>query len=279
MKQYVTPSYRKANNSFKHGFFLIFKKIETVLFTFLCLVFLIGSQISDNLRKVTSSTFINVSLPVVRVAAFPINVTISLLTEFSELTLAKKENESLRDELQKLKVFYVKLLNVSQENKELRDSLNFVSLKSSTFKVATVLGKTGQVFGQKILIDAGKNREVEKGRIVTTIQGVIGRVDEVFETTSRLILINDATSRVPIIASKARVRGILAGNGSGLMEILYLPRHHKIEVGDLIFTSGDGDTLPSGLFIGTVKKVDEESAFVAMAQDVSAANVVTIVGF
>ena len=279
MKQYVNLAYKGGNNSFKHGFLLVFHKIETVLFSFLCVVFLIASQINDDFRQEISSSFINISLPVVNAAFLPISLTVSLFTEFSELVLAKKENNRLKAELEELQNFSVKLLDVQEENRELRNALNFVTPKSSTFKVATIIGRSSQVFAQKILIDAGLNRDIKKGQIVTTVKGIIGRIDEVFTSKSRLILINDAKSRIPVIASNARVRGILAGNGSDLMEILYLPRDHQIKVGDLIFTSGDGDTLPSGLLVGTVKKVDQDSAFVAMAQDVSAANVITIVGF
>jgi rod shape-determining protein MreC len=279
MKQYINPSYSRVNHSFKNGFVLVFKKIETVLFSFLCVVFLITGKISDDFQKDVSFAFVNISLPVIKAASFPFNVVINLVTGFSELVEAKKENEVLKAELEKLKIYYVQSLDISEENKELRDALNFVTAKSSTFKVASIIGKSSQVFNQKVFIDIGENRGISEGQIVTTRQGVIGRIDEVSKNRSRLILINDATSRVPIIASKARVRGILAGNGSGLMEILYLPKNHKIEVGDSIFTSGDGDTLPAGLFIGVVKKVDEDSAFVAMAQDLAAANVVTIVGY
>ena len=250
-----------------------------VLFSFLCVIFLIASRTNDDFQKDVSFIFVNISLPVVKAASFPFNVVINLVTDFSQLVEAKTENEALKMELEKLKSYYVQSLNISEENKELRDTLNFVTAKSSTFKIASVIGKSSQVFNQKVFIDIGENRGVVAGQIVTTRRGVIGRVDEVIADKSRLILINDASSRVPIIASKARVRGILAGNGSGLMEILYLPKNHKIEVGDSIFTSGDGDTLPAGLFIGIVKKVDEDTAFVAMGQDLAAANVVTVVGY
>jgi rod shape-determining protein MreC len=279
MKQYINTSYKTSNNSFKHSFILVFSKIETVLFAFLCVVFLAVSQINEDFNKSASSAFLNVSLPVVRVAGFPFNMVITLLTEFSELVAAKAENENLKVELQNLKNFYLASIDIKNENEELRDTLGFVRTKSSNFKVARIIGKTNQVFNQKIFIDSGEDKGIKKDQIVTTIQGVVGRVDEVFANKSRLILINDAESRIPVMASKSRVRGILAGDGSNLMEILYLPENHKVDVGDLVFTSGDGDTLPSGLFVGTVKKVDHDTAYVAMPQDLAEINVVTILEF
>lgn len=279
MKQYINTSYKRSNSSFKHSFILVFSKIETVLFSFLCVVFLATSQINEDFHKSTSAVFLNISLPVVRVTAFPFNMVLSLLVDFSELVAAKKENESLKLELQNFKNLYLTSIDIKNENEELRDTLGFVRTKSSNFKVAAIIARTNQGFNQKVFIDAGENRGIKKDQIVTAIQGVVGRVDEVFADKSRLILINDAESRIPVMASKSRIRGILAGDGSNLMEILYLPENHKIEVGDLVFTSGDGDTLPSGLFVGTVKKVEHDTAYVAMPQDLGAINVVTIVEY
>jgi hypothetical protein len=76
MKQYINPSYSRSNNSFKHSFLLVFNKIETVLFSFLCVVFLIASQVNDDFRKNVSAVFINISLPVAEVVALPFNMTI-----------------------------------------------------------------------------------------------------------------------------------------------------------------------------------------------------------
>jgi cell shape-determining protein MreC len=58
-----------------------------------------------------------------------------------------------------------------------------------------------------------------------------------------------------------------------------LPKNHGIEENDWVFTSGDGDTLPPGLLIGVVKKVDKEEVKVAMVEDVSNADIVTILDY
>ncbi len=218
-------------------------------------------------------------MPIVKAASFPFNAIINLLTGFGELLNAKSENEELKEELAKLREFYIQSLNIHQENKELRHVLNFVSAKSSNYKVARVLGRSSEVFNQKIFIDAGEDRAIKEGSIVTGKLGVIGRVLEVGKNKSRLLLATDANSRIPIITSKARARGILAGNGSGLMKIIYLSKSHNIEVGDWVFTSGDGDILPPGLLVGVVKSVDGSNVEVAMAEDVTNADIVTIMDY
>ena len=109
--------------------------------------------------------------------------------------------------------------------------------------------------------------------------GVIGRIESVEENRSRVILLNDSASRIPIIISRSRVRGILAGNNSNMMEVNYFSKGKKVETDDLVFTSGDGDTLPPGLFIGKVRKVDNNEIMVSMVEDVANLNYVTIIDY
>ncbi|MBP7710709.1 MAG: rod shape-determining protein MreC [Rickettsiales bacterium] len=279
MDHYSNFTQSSANYSFKHSFDLVFNKIETVLFSFLCVIFLVISKVNADFSEKISFGFVGISMPVVKTIALPFNATINLLTSFSELVDAKEENAELKEELAKLKSFYVKSLNIHQENKELRSILDFVTAKTSSFKVARVIGRAHQVFNQKVFIDAGANRGLQEGAIVSGVRGVIGRIAEVGEDKSRLILLNDASSRIPVVTSKSRDRAILAGNNGGLMEMLYLSKNHKIETGDWVFTSGDGDTLPPGLLVGVVKKVDGESVLIAMVEDLTNADIVTIISY
>jgi len=277
--QYLNFSPKRGNHSIQHSFNTVFKKIETVLFSFLCILLLLVSKTNREFTKDVSFAFVSASLPVVNIAAFPFNTVINLLTDFGELIDAKQENKKLKAELEELKMFYIDSLNINEENKKLRDSLEFVTERSTGFKMAKIVGRANQLFNQTLFIDIGENKGVEEGEIVTANRAVIGRIEEVFSDRSRLLLLNDATSRIPVITSKARVRGILAGNGSNVLEILYLPKNHKIEVGDSVFTSGDGDTLPSGLFVGTVKKVTSDSALVVLGQDIADAEIVSIIEY
>jgi len=279
MKPYLNFSQTKSNYSIQHNFTLIFRKIELVFFCFLCVIFLITSRLNKDFTDNVSMGFVSVSLPVVKFAAFPFNATINLLTNFSDLVDAKKENIALKEEIDKLRNFYIKSLNINRENKELKDTLRFVTTKSASFKVARIVGRSHQMFNQTLFIDAGKNRGIKEGSIVTGNHGVIGRIAQVGENQSRIILATDANSRIPVLASKARVRGILAGNNSAVMEILYLQKNHAIRAGDWIFTSGDGDTLPPGLLIGVVKKVDKSYAAVEMIENVNNADIVTIMDY
>jgi rod shape-determining protein MreC len=279
MKQYLNYSYKKSNLSLEQSFSLVFKKIEVLLFCFLCVILIISSRISENFSKDSSTVFIDISTPIVDFISFPFNATINILTDFNELVKAKKENEFLKDELEKMRAYYITTLNVYQENKDLKEALNFVKDKSTNYRVAHIIAQSHQLFNNNIIIDAGKNRGIKEGNIVVGKVGVIGRIESVEENRSRVILLNDSASRIPIIISRSRVRGILAGNNSNMMEVNYFSKGKKVETDDLVFTSGDGDTLPPGLFIGKVRKVDNNEIMVSMVEDVANLNYVTIIDY
>ncbi len=269
----------RSNLIIQHSFNLVFRKIETIFFIILSVIFLITSKINRDFSSKVSNIFITISTPIIKIISFPVNGSIDLIVNFGELATAKKENIKLREELFKLQNYYLTSLAIHQENKELRSALNFVKSKTENYKVARIIGMSHQAFDQKLLIDSGTSRNIKEGQIIAGNRGVIGRVSEVFDDKSRILLLTDSSSRIPIIASRARNRGILAGNNSGLMEILYLPKNHQIAVGDKIFTSSDGDTVPPGLLIGVVKKIDKNSVYVSGIEDINSLNIVTIIDY
>ena len=161
----------------------------------------------------------------------------------------------------------------------MRRALNFISTKSSEFKVARIIGKSKQIFNQKIYLNIGHNRQVKEGNIVIGNSGVIGRVSEIFYDKSKILLLNDIRSRIPVITSEARVKGILAGTNNDLLEMLYLPKDHNIKVGDKVFTSGDGDTIAPGHFIGLVIESNKNKVLVSMTDNINYSDIVTVINY
>ena len=269
----------RSNLIIQHSFNLVFRKIETMFFIFLCIICLIASKINRDFNNKISNGFVKISTPIIKIISLPINSSIDLVVNFNKLAMAKTENIQLKEELFKLQNYYLTSLAIHQENQELRSALNFVKSKTENYKIARVIGMSHQAFDQKLLIDSGKNRDIKEGQIIAGNRGVIGRVSEVFEDKSRILLLTDSSSRIPIIASRARNRGILAGNNSGLMEILYLPKNHQINIGDKVFTSSDGDAVPPGLLIGVVRKIDKNSVYVSGIEDINSLNIITVIDY
>jgi len=279
MKNYVNPYYKSAGHGFRANIAWLFKTLETVIFIAISLIFLVMTKISDDARLRISEIFLQATTPIVELTAFPLNLTIDLLTDFNQLAQAKIENKKLKKEIEELRNSHLAAIEIARQNEELRKMVSFVSDKSSNFKVVKITANANQIFKRIAFINAGKNQGIKEGQLVVSKGVVIGRTYEVLNNRAKIILINDSASKVPIISAQSAVRGILSGNGSNLMHILYLPQNHNIKVGEAIFTSGDGETLPSGFFIGLVVKVQEGEVTVAASSDIAFADIVAVVDY
>jgi rod shape-determining protein MreC len=107
------------------------------------------------------------------------------------------------------------------------------------------------------LLNAGRRDGVEKGQSAVTGAGLAGRVIETGERSSRLLLLTDLNSRVPVTLEASRWRGILAGDNTARPRLLFLPNSAEVAVGDRVVSSGDGGVAPPGLPIGVVAQIAE----------------------
>ena len=84
----------------------------------------------------------------------------------------------------------------------------------------------------------------------------MGQVIEVTPVSSKVLLVTDNGSRVPIQVNRTGYRAVAAGTGSpGTMELMHIPDTADIKEGDLLTSSGLGQRYPAGYPLGTVKSV------------------------
>ncbi|MEM9015299.1 MAG: rod shape-determining protein MreC, partial [Pseudomonadota bacterium] len=113
---------------------------------------------------------------------------------------------------------------------------------------------SGDAFGRSMIVNAGRARNVEAGQAVVDDQGFIGRVVDAGTRASRVLLLTDSQSRVPVFVEGAEVEGILVGNSKDRPTISFTRDSEPREViqGQRILTSGAGGVLPRGLPVGEV---------------------------
>lgn len=266
----------RVNLSVQYYLNNVFRKIEFLFLVLLCLVFIIFVSNHKDFSNKISSFFIDISLPVIKVAQIPFTIVSDTGSSINELVTAKRENKILRSENEKLKSLYIKALNIRQENEELRDLLHFIKTRSVKYQSVQLITKPNQPYSSNIIIDAGTNKGITENSIITGKRAVIGRVINVMENKSRVLTISDENSRIPILTAKSRARGILTGHNNNIMTIEYLDKDHHIQKGEMVFTSGDDDHLPPGLLIGIVSKVDGSNVQVRAVENADHANLAVI---
>ncbi len=277
MKQYINyDSGSKVNLSIYYYISHFLKKIEFVSLIAICLILIGISKSNKGFNDKISLFFVDISLPISKTIAFPFGVSSQGANYFQELAQAKRENIILKAENEKLKSIYIKALNISQENEELQELLKFIKAKSIKYQSVRLITKPSQAYGSNIIINAGKNHGIQENSVITGKQSVIGRVIQVNDNISRVLTITDNNSKIPVITSNSRIRGILTGHNKKIMSIDYLDKDHHISVGDMVYTSGDGEHLPPGLLVGIVVKVKGTNVKVRAAENADNINLAAI---
>ncbi|HBY98995.1 MAG: rod shape-determining protein MreC [Ardenticatenaceae bacterium] len=181
-----------------------------------------------------------------------------------DLRTLRAENERLKAQVEQLTLVNVQRIESEKENERLRDLLNFKRTNPNyTLLAAQVVAREepAHITGhdpsnliEAIRLDQGRRDGVVLGMPVVTARGLVGRVIEVGENWSKVLLVLDESSAVAALVQQSRATGVVEGVGNDLV-IRYIPHDQSIEPGDIILTSGLGGEFPKGLVVGTVEEV------------------------
>lgn len=172
----------------------------------------------------------------------------------NEYFFVVETNKHLNKENRALKETILSLQQFEQENIRLKRLLKFDKDPLYVERSARVVGQTGGVFRNTILINAGHDSDVRKGQAVVSEHGLVGRIIEVSQNVSRVLLVTDLNSKIPVLTNQSRERAILKGNGTSPPELLYVSGVGAIADGETVITSGDGEVYPFGVEVGRVQQ-------------------------
>ena len=170
---------------------------------------------------------------------------------YKDYNFQKKELEKLKSEK-----YEVKFLEA--ENKRLKKVLNDINY-SSELVIAKVIIDKQSPFLRSIIINKGSKNNITKGMSVLSDSYLIGKVVEVNYMTSRVLLLSDLNSRIPVTIEPGSVQSILHGDGKNSGNIQYTKDNLPIADGSIIYTSGTGGLLKSGIPIGKIEQNENQN--------------------
>ncbi|HKX09903.1 MAG TPA: rod shape-determining protein MreC [Stellaceae bacterium] len=217
--------------------------------------------------------------PVFEAIAQPINVVTSGVRRFADHFTVYEENQRLREENARLLQWQEVAQRLESENEELRQMLHFTPQGVRGYITGRVIANSGGAFLRNVLIDVGDRQGVERGQAALGGEGVAGRVTEVGSRASRVLLLTDLNSRVPVVIEDTRERAVLAGDNTSRPRLLYLPEKSAVQVGDRVVTAGSGGVFPPGLPVGAVSSIDGGVVRIEPEAELSHLEYVRIVDF
>jgi rod shape-determining protein MreC len=205
----------------------------------------------------------DVMTPALGTLVQPVTATRRLADSVGELVALHEENAQLRAQNRRLLDWQSVARQLSLENAALRQVLNYrADPGRPTAVTGRVVADAGGPFVHTVLLDVGAADGVERGMAAVNERGLTGRVIEVGRRSTRVLLLTDFNSRIPVMVEPARDQAILAGNNSRQPTLVFLPRNPRLAVGNLVVTSGRGGVLPPGLAVGTIAAIDDRGVTV-----------------
>ena len=190
-----------------------------------------------------------------------------------------EENEILRE---KLNFELSKNYNseyILEENKRLKSTIEELDTVSSEI-IGKVLVDKKSPFLKSVIVNRGSKDGIELGMAVMDKSYLIGKVVEVSFTSSRVLLLSDLNSKVPVDIMPNNIQSILSGTGEDNGIIQYSRQQELIENDAIVFTSGAGGLFKSGIPIGTIFKDPNNSNInVKFFSDFSQLRFVKIISF
>ncbi len=222
-----------------------------ILILFLFGIFLLWRIDSPRVERFRSAIIDRV-VPSMDWAMVPVKTVVQIGRDFQSYQRIYDQNQELRRELRQMEKWKEAALQLEEENAELR-ALNNVRLDPKlTFITGVVLADSGSPYRQSILVNVGSQDGIVDGWATTDGLGLVGRISGVDRRTSRVILLTDASSRIPVELPSSQQQAIVIGDNSAFPPLDFLENPGRVQPGDRVLTSGDGDVFPPGLLIGEV---------------------------
>ncbi|MCW5965621.1 MAG: hypothetical protein KIT83_16405 [Bryobacterales bacterium] len=183
------------------------------------------------------------------------------IASYVDLRGARAENDGLQKQITELRR-QNDFLRAELETAQRSDALlEFRQRILSRTVAARIIGTNAAPASRVVFIDRGSSDGLVAGMAVISANGVVGRVLDVYRTTSQVMLLTDPSFAMGVVSQKGRVVGTLKGLGQRRVAVDYVENHLTVEKGEWFYSSGDDRVFPRGLPVGPVAAVAEGGGF------------------
>lgn len=246
---------------------------------FLCVVLLVFSRLQNEQIREARGILSDIVAPVLQAASQPAiyarrgkEQLVDYLDLFHELDRLKEENQNLKH-------WQWQAQRLERRLDKLRGLLNAVDEAALKYATGQVIADARGPFARSILVNVGRSRGIHEGYAVINGDGFVGRVVHAGDSASRVILVTDLNSRIPVLVGPSAARAVLVGDNGATPRLEFLPNGAKVYAGDEVSTSGHAGLLPRGLRIGTLVDAGENEFRVMPHAELSELEYVSILFF
>jgi rod shape-determining protein MreC len=253
--------------------------VSIIVLMILSLSLMVMSQTGSSTASRIRVAVMDVITPIILVASKPLNAVASAGAWISEMTQLRSDNIALKNANMQLLQWQSIARDMKAENDSLRMLMNTVSISKNNYITARIVTDMSGPYVRSSLIGGGAEQGIKKDQAVISEQGLLGRIIEAGNNSSRVLLLSDINSRIPVMSESSHEKTILVGNNNELPSLSYAATDSAIKVGERIITSGDGGIFPRGIAVGVVTKIEKNIISVQPFVDAASIEYVSVVDY
>ncbi len=190
---------------------------------------------------------------------------------------AGSQNAELRREVEIARIRLAEAEAVEAENKRLKALLGLTEGETQPIATSRLVGSSASSARRFAYLGVGTNDGVEIGMPVHSERGVIGRVLETSSFSSRVLLLTDSESVLPVRRASDQTVAFAEGRGDGLLRIRLINLGlNPLEVGDVFVTSGAGGYYRPGVAVAVLSEITPDGGIARLIAEPSATNYVVV---
>jgi len=190
---------------------------------------------------------------------------------------AGSRNAELEREVEIARVRLAEAEAVAQENARLKAVLGLMSDETGPVALGRLIGSTSSSARRIAFVSVGASDGVRPGMPVTSPMGLVGRVLEVGSRSSRVLLLTDSESMVPVRRATDNVVALAEGRSDGSLRLRLINLGiNPIKKGDVFVTSGAGGLFRPGIAVALATEITKDGAIAQLLSNPAGTDFVVI---
>ncbi len=215
--------------------------------------------------------------PVGQGAAIARSESKGLIDSISGYLAAGRQNSALKQEMALARIRLKEAAALKQENIRLKRLIGIAGTEMQPVAISRLIGSSSTSARRFAYIGAGRDDGVRVGMPVRSARGVLGRILEAGQNTSRVLLLTDSQSVLPVRSANKEIVAFAEGRGDGLLQIRLINLGiNPLKKGDMMMTSGSGGYYRPNLPVAIVTKVTDDGAVARIISDPVATDYVSV---
>lgn len=239
------------------------KKIYIIVFVTIIVLSILSYILTTGKKLNIAESFIKDGfMTTERIIYKPFKNFSKMISDFTKLKDVQKENRILKSNIDRIETIEAENIELKKEIEKLKSELNIEHVLSDyDYLNATVTSRNALFWYNYLTIDKGSHSGIKEGMVVINSTGLIGKIENVstFSSDVKLITTNDTNNKISVTITNGdkKITGLINGYDydKTLLNVEGISNTEKVEIGDIVYTSGLGGVFPSGILIGRVENI------------------------